>query len=254
MSNNDIDRKIAVIYKYRISDSNNEHTIFQYIWTFKLYAHEKIKCTKLSVDNTILYDTRLNGDDELRIDFSLIPSTSVKDYKSYVKFEHNGGKGLDSILISGNSISRNIIRLQDEIVVKGEVNDIPLSLTNSDKIKGLQFGLNLPAAKKSFTWTLTADSNAAYNFQEIDGAANPGISHYVGDEIKFINNNSSANSFEDLRLMLNCDHNIIANSSFSWWGAWLNQNPEKIVISPKKWYSKEQLQNTDITPTSWLKF
>jgi len=133
----------------------------------------------------------LDPDDELRIDFSLIPSTSVKDYKSYVKFEHNGGKGLDSILITGNSISRNIIRLEDEIAVKGEVNNIPLSLTNSDKIKGLQFDLNLPAAKKSFTWTLTADSNAAYNFQEIDGAANPGISHYVGDEIKFINNAGS---------------------------------------------------------------
>ena len=133
----------------------------------------------------------LDPDDELRIDFSLIPSTSVKDYKSYVKFEHNGGKGLDSILITGNSISRNIIRLEDEIAVKGEVNNIPLSLTNSDKIKGLQFDLNLPAAKKSFTWTLTADSNAAYNFQELDGAANPGISHYVGDEIKFINNAGS---------------------------------------------------------------
>ena len=51
--------------------------------------------------------------------------------------------------------------------------------------------MNLPAAKKSFTWTLTADSNAAYNFQELDGAANPGITHYVGDEIKFINNAGS---------------------------------------------------------------
>ena len=38
---------------------------------------------------------------------------------------------------------------------------------------------------------MTANSNAAYNFQEIDGAANPGISHYVGDEIKFINNAGS---------------------------------------------------------------
>jgi hypothetical protein len=54
--------------------------------------------------------------------------------------------------------------------------------------------------------------------------------------------------------MLNCDHNIIANSSFSWWGAWLNQNPEKIVIAPKKWYANEQLQNPDIIPSSWLTF
>ena len=54
--------------------------------------------------------------------------------------------------------------------------------------------------------------------------------------------------------MLNCDHNIIANSSFSWWGAWLNQNPKKIVISPKKWYNKKQLQNADIVPSSWLKY
>jgi hypothetical protein len=73
-------------------------------------------------------------------------------------------------------------------------------------------------------------------------------------KIKFINNNSSENSFEDLRLMLNCDHNIIANSSFSWWGAWLNKNPDKIVIAPKKWYANQQSQNPDIIPSSWLTF
>jgi hypothetical protein len=72
-------------------------------------------------------------------------------------------------------------------------------------------------------------------------------------DIKFINNNSSKNSFEDLRLMLSCDHNIIANSSFSWWGAWLNQNPKKIVISPQKWYANNKLSNPDITPSKWLK-
>ena len=133
----------------------------------------------------------LSPNQELKIDFSLIPSKNLKDYKSYIKFYHNGGKGLDSILVSGNIISRNEVDLQDEVVVKGETNNLPLSLLNSEDIKGLQFDLNLPAAKKSFTWTLTADSNSAYNFQELDGAANPGISHYVGDEIKFINNSGS---------------------------------------------------------------
>ena len=133
----------------------------------------------------------LSQNQELKIDFSLIPSKNIKDYKSYIKFNHNGGKGLDSILVSGNIISRNEINLQDEVVVKGETNNLPLSLINSNDIKGLQFDLNLPAAKKSFTWTLTASSNQDYNFQELDGAADPGISHYVGDEIKFINNAGS---------------------------------------------------------------
>jgi hypothetical protein len=133
----------------------------------------------------------LSSNQELKIDFSLIPSKNIKDYKSYIKFNHNGGKGLDSILVSGNIISRNEVDLQDEVVIKGETNNLPLSLLNSNDIKGLQFDLNLPAAKKSFTWTLTADSNSAYNFQELDGAANPGISHYVGDDIKFINNAGS---------------------------------------------------------------
>ena len=55
---------------------------------------------------------------------------------------------------------------------------------------------------------------------------------------------------EDMLLMSKCDHNITANSSFSWWGAWLNTNPNKIVISPKQWYvSKEN----EIVPETWIK-
>jgi len=59
---------------------------------------------------------------------------------------------------------------------------------------------------------------------------------------------------EDLILMINCHSNIIANSSFSWWGAYLNQNPNKIVIGPEKWFGPGGPQDQqDIIPENWMK-
>ena len=58
---------------------------------------------------------------------------------------------------------------------------------------------------------------------------------------------------EDMRLMKNCKHNIIANSSFSWWGAWLNNNPGKIVIAPKQWFSHSESNTNDVIPDLWQK-
>ncbi|MFH1461878.1 MAG: alpha-1,2-fucosyltransferase [bacterium] len=59
--------------------------------------------------------------------------------------------------------------------------------------------------------------------------------------------------YQDLILMSLCKHNIIANSSFSWWGAWLNSNPNKIVIAPKKWFNKTEINTEDLIPKSWIK-
>jgi GR25 family glycosyltransferase involved in LPS biosynthesis len=56
-----------------------------------------------------------------------------------------------------------------------------------------------------------------------------------------------------LKFMSLCDHNIIANSSFSWWGAWLNMNDDKVVITPSKWFVSENMCITDLIPENWKK-
>jgi hypothetical protein len=66
--------------------------------------------------------------------------------------------------------------------------------------------------------------------------------------------NTDNQSFLDMILMSNCKHNICANSSFSWWGAWLNTNPVKVVITPEKWFKNtEYIESThDLIPSNWV--
>lgn len=68
----------------------------------------------------------------------------------------------------------------------------------------------------------------------------------------YVNINSPKKGYEDLRLMSNCKYFIIANSSFSWWGAWLSNTPNKIVCAPKRWF-KSTYDEGDIIPKSWIR-
>ncbi len=70
-------------------------------------------------------------------------------------------------------------------------------------------------------------------------------------ETSFVEEPSQAAA--QLQLMSQCKHHIIANSSFSWWGAWLNASPEKIVIAPKKWFNSPDYDARDLVPERWVR-
>jgi hypothetical protein len=76
------------------------------------------------------------------------------------------------------------------------------------------------------------------------------LPHYAN--MILVDHNKGPNSYNDMRLMSLCQHHIIANSSFSWWGAWLNRNIDKIVVAPKKWYSDDKTL-PDLIPKSWIR-
>lgn len=70
--------------------------------------------------------------------------------------------------------------------------------------------------------------------------------------VYFVEENFQGNNHFDMMLMSQCRHNVIANSTFSWWGAWLNKNQNKIVIAPKIWFAAD-LSSDDLVPETWIR-
>jgi hypothetical protein len=74
--------------------------------------------------------------------------------------------------------------------------------------------------------------------------------NFIGDEYSF---SEGHRNYQDLNMMSSCKSHIIANSSFSWWGAWLGGNPQKTIIAPEQWFGPEGPSNYEIVPENWIK-
>ena len=82
---------------------------------------------------------------------------------------------------------------------------------------------------------------------------------WVRDNLRFnfpltiVEHNTRQDAYKDLILMSLCRHNIIANSTFSWWAAWLNSNPDKLVLAPTRWFAAPSIRTEDLIPDSWTR-
>ena len=91
-------------------------------------------------------------------------------------------------------------------------------------------------------------------FSDDIGAAAAELGH-LSENMRFVEHKTPRIAAYDMLLMSRCRHNIIANSTYSWWGAWLNENPDKMVIAPQRWFADEamQAQTGDLIPETWIR-
>ena len=75
----------------------------------------------------------------------------------------------------------------------------------------------------------------------------------LGFPMRVVDHNGADRASEDLRLMAACRHHVLANSSFSWWGAWLNPSADKIVVAPRPWFRDSALDDSTIVPERWIR-
>ncbi|MBA7517201.1 O-antigen biosynthesis glycosyltransferase WbnK [subsurface metagenome] len=152
-----------------------------------------------------------------------------------------GSDGMDNIIEEINEVNSVAIHVRREnFVTDPEVNRILGAMDLDYYQRCMEYFVN------------SINSPRFYVFTDDIGWAESNInSDYP---VRIVSNPNKFKDYEEQYLMSLCKHQIIPNSTFSWWGAWLNRNPDKIICAPKMWYRSSSRSSKDLIPKEWKRF
>lgn len=159
--------------------------------------------------------------------------------------------------LKSRHITKDFIKMCDEIKSNYD-NSISLHIRRGDYVTNTQASKWHGLLSKDYYY------KAIGYIKKKKGVEKPYI-YVFSDDSKWVNENmpfdgnvtfisEDFNPAQAIILMSKCKNNIIANSSFSWWGAWLNPNKEKIVIAPEQWLAGSNRVSRGIVPKDWIRF
>jgi hypothetical protein len=140
----------------------------------------------------------------------------------------------------------DIENLRSRIAYNVESGTVSLHIRRGDYLKASDYHRNLPLSYYQEALTILKDSPVFIFSDDIEFCKKT----FKGDRFTFVEGNKD---YEDILLMSMCTHHIIANSSFSWWGAWMSSG-KGTIIAPNPWFGPNGPKETqDLIPKDWLK-
>ena len=221
-------------------DSHRERN--RHAFLRKLERHHYVDFTEVKEGNAIIYNQEVYKD-------ILHPHVYRGYWQTEKYFEHIADKVRKAFRFREEKISKQTRAMAEEI--RQMVNPISLHVRRGDYVGNTStatFGMEYyDAAVKIIREKF--NGGRLLVFSDDPEWAKKNLPY---EDMMVVDWNNGEDSWQDMYLMSQCTHNIIVNSSFSWWGAWLNEHSEKQVIAPKRWMTWE-LENSDIISHRWIR-
>ncbi|MFH1677734.1 MAG: alpha-1,2-fucosyltransferase [Patescibacteria group bacterium] len=214
------------------------------------YLRQKFSLIKIKINQNYITEKAFNFDPEI---LKLKDDIYLDGYWQSEKYFKDIEDIIRKEFTLKNVFSEEAEKIAEEITA---VNSVSLHIRRGDYINN----------EKTQKYHGSCSLNYYYQaVKKISRKINNPVFFIFSDDIEWVKNNLklkypikfvsgyNIKNYEELILMSKCKHNIIANSSFSWWGAWLNNNLNKIVVAPKKWFNDLSININNLIPESWTK-